>query len=215
MGNKKEIWKKITVRGKKPSVPYMISNLGRFGVKKNGEVEVRKLKPSGGSYRYNIRHRGKNVAIFLHREVAKAFLKKPSAKQTLVIHKDHNYLNNQADNLKWASVSKHHHHTSKSPRALQARKHRAITASTRSKVISEKQVIALKKMMWDPRRKLSFSQLAKKFGVSEMQIYRIKKGEFWYHIRVPNEPEHDKFKINQRNILFHEKKNSKAGGKRK
>lgn len=193
----------------------MISNHGRFGVKKDKEIEVRKLKPAGGSYRYNIRHKGKNIAIFLHREVAKAFLKKPSAKQTLVIHKDHDYLNNHADNLKWASVAKHHFHTSKSPRATSARKNRAITASTRAKVISEKEVIALKKMMWDPKRKLSFSQLAKKFGVSEMQIYRIKKGEFWYHIRVANEPEHETYKMNQRNILFHQKKNSKAGGKRR
>ena len=35
MANKKEIWKPILINGKKPSVEYMISNHGRFGVLKN------------------------------------------------------------------------------------------------------------------------------------------------------------------------------------
>jgi len=43
MANKKEIWKPILINGKKPSVEYMISNHGRFGVLKNnkGLIEAR------------------------------------------------------------------------------------------------------------------------------------------------------------------------------
>src|SRR5688500_20258813 len=93
MSNKKETWKPITIDGKKPTVPYMISNHGRFGVLHDGKVEVRTFKPTAGNYRYNTRQNGKNKAIFLYKEVAKAFLKKPSPKQKFIIHKDHNYLN--------------------------------------------------------------------------------------------------------------------------
>ncbi len=205
MSNKKEIWKAISIDGKKPTVPYMISNHGRFGVMINGKVEVRQFKPTGGNYRYNTRQNGKNKAIFLYKEVARAFLKKPSLKYKFIIHKDHNYLNDDVTNLKWATHEEHRAHTSQSPRSLLSRQKKAITSSTHSKVLSEKNVIALKKMIWDPKRKLSFSKLAEKFGVSEMQIYRIKNGEFWYHIKVDNEPLHAKYKRNLSNISYHEK----------
>lgn len=209
MSKKKEIWKAITIDGKKPSVPYMISNHGHFGVLTDGKIEVRRFKPTAGNYRYNTRQDGKNKAIFLYKEVAKAFLKKPSARHKFIIHKDHNYLNDHVNNLKWATQEEHRTHTSQSPKSILARKKKAITSSTHSKVLSEKEVIALKKMIWDPKRKLSYSKLAQKFGVSEMQIYRIKNGEFWYHLKVENEPVHAKYKQNLSNIAFHEKHSSK------
>jgi len=64
-------------------------------------------------------------------------------------------------------------------------------------------------MIWDPKRKLSLKKIAEKFGVSEMQIYRIKTGQFWFHVRVENEPLHPKYKQNLKNILFHSKKAEK------
>jgi len=76
-------------------------------------------------------------------------------------------------------------------------------------VLDEKSATSLKKMIWDPKRKLSYKQLAEKFGVSEMQIYRIKTGQFWYHIRVANEPLHPKYKQNLSNIVYQEKKAAK------
>jgi hypothetical protein len=209
MSNKKEIWKAITIDGKKPTVPYMISNHGHFGVQVSGKVELRTFKPTAGNYRYNTRQNGKNKAIFLYKEVATAFLKKPSPKYKFVIHKDHDYLNNHVDNLKWATHDEHRAHTAMSPKSVLAREKKAITKSTHSKVLNEKSVTSLKKMIWDPKRKLSFKQLAEKFGVSEMQIYRIKTGEFWYHIKVDNEPVNAKYKQNLSNITYQEKKAEK------
>lgn len=55
MSNKKEIWKAISIEGKKPTVPYMISNHGRFGVLVDGKIEVRRFKATGGNYRYKDR----------------------------------------------------------------------------------------------------------------------------------------------------------------
>ena len=96
-----------------------------------------------------------------------------------------------------------------SPKSILAREKKAITKSTHSKVLNEKSVASLKKMIWDPKRKLSFKQLAEKYGVSEMQIYRIKTGEFWYHVKVDNEPLHAKYKQNLKNISYQEKRAEK------
>lgn len=206
MSNKKEIWKAIRIEGKRPTVPYMISNHGRFGVLVDGKIEVRTFKPTAGNYRYNTRQKGKNKALFLSKEVAVAFVKKPSPKHKFIIHKDHNYLNDHVSNLKWATLKDHRAHTAQSPRSVLAREKKAITNSAHAKILTEKNVIALKRMIWDPKRKLSHKQLAEKFGVSEMQIYRIKSGEFWYHIKVENEPEHATYKKNLRNIAFQTKR---------
>lgn len=210
MSNKKEIWKAITIDGKKPAVPYMISNHGRFGVMNAGKVEVRIFKPTAGNYRYNTRQKGKNKAIFLSKEVAKAFLTKPSPKYKFIIHKDHNYLNDHVSNLRWATQDEHRAHTTQSPNSIKAREKRAIVKSTHSKVLNEKIVKQLKEMIWDPKRKLSFKKLAEKFGVSEMQIYRIKSGEFWYHVKVENEPASAKYKKNLNNIAYQDKLSAKA-----
>jgi hypothetical protein len=210
MSNKKETWKTITIDGKKPTVAYAVSNHGRFGVMHNGKVEVRTFKPTAGTYRYNTRQKGVNKAIFIYKEVAKAFLPKPSTKQKFIIHKDHNYLNDHVSNLKWATMEEHRAHTTNSPASILSRKRKAITKSTHAKVLSEKMVRELKTKIWDPKRKLSFKQLAEKYGVSEMQIYRIKSGEFWYHIKVDNEPVHAKYKQNLSNIAFQEKRAVKA-----
>lgn len=210
MSNKKEIWKSITIDGKKPTVPYVVSNQGRFGVMTNGKVEVRSFKPTAGNYRYNTRQKGKNKAIFIYKEVAKAFLSKPSSKYKFIIHKDHNYLNDQVSNLKWATQEEHRAHTSQSPNSILARQKKAIIKSTHARVLTEKTVAQLKQHIWDPKRKLSFKKLAEKYGVSEMQIYRIKSGEFWYHVKVENEPVHAKYKQNLSNIAYHEKLDKKA-----
>lgn len=200
MSSKSEVWKPILLEGGKASVPYMISNHGRFGVMAaNGKVEARSFKPSGGYYRYNIRHRGRNKAIFLFKEVARAFLKKPSAAHKFVIHKDHNYLNDKVENLSWATAAQHRLHAAQSPNSKKARARRVIAKSSHSKLLDEKSVRALKSMIWDPKRKLSLKQIAEHFGVSEMQIYRIKKGEFWFHVHVPHEPLHKKYLQNLKN----------------
>jgi hypothetical protein len=137
-------------------------------------------------------------------------LKKPSNKHSYVIHKDHNYLNNHVENLKWSTLKEHRAHTSLSPKSQKAREKKAIVNSSHSRVLNEKTVTALKKMIWDPKRKLSYKQLADKFGVSEMQIYRLKTGQFWYHIHVDNEPLHAKYKQNLSNIAYHQKNTAQS-----
>jgi transcriptional regulator with XRE-family HTH domain len=39
-------------------------------------------------------------------------------------------------------------------------------------------------MLQNPKRKLTHKQMAEKYGVSEMAITRIKRGENWGHVVV-------------------------------
>lgn len=207
MGNQKEIWKPVSFKGKKPGVKYAVSNQGRFGVitDKKGTVEVRTFQPQDGGYRYNYKVDGKSKGLFIYKEVAKAFVNKPSPKHSMVIRKDHNYLNDKPSNLKWVTPQEHTQHVKMSPNSINSRKRRAITVSATAKVFNEKKVLEVKKLIWDPKRKLTYKQIAAKYKVSEMQIYRIKSGELWYHVKVNNEPENKRYKQNVQNIAFQEK----------
>jgi predicted DNA-binding transcriptional regulator AlpA len=62
------------------------------------------------------------------------------------------------------------------------------------KVLTEKKVQQLKEAIFNPKRTLTLKQLAKKFGISEMTLYRIKRGELWYTVRVQGEPKNKKLK---------------------
>jgi hypothetical protein len=216
MNSKKEVWKAIEFKSKKPSVRYAVSNHGRFGVMNDrGGVEVRSFRPQNNGHRYNYKIDGKSHSLFVHKEVAKAFVKKPSARHSLIIRKDHNYNNASAENLQWVTRSEHRAHVSNSPLAIRSRKKRAITESPTAKVFDAKTVREVKRLIWDPKRKLTYKQIARKYGVSEMQIYRMKSGELWYHIRVENEPLHKKYKENSENIQWLEKQGRKSHSEKK
>jgi DNA invertase Pin-like site-specific DNA recombinase len=45
-------------------------------------------------------------------------------------------------------------------------------------------VVRIKKLILNPNRKTRLKIIAKQFGISEMQLYRIKTGENWGHIQV-------------------------------
>lgn len=45
------------------------------------------------------------------------------------------------------------------------------------------QVKAIKSLLQSPNRNTTIRQIARKFGVSEMSIYRIKSGESWSHVK--------------------------------
>lgn len=53
-------------------------------------------------------------------------------------------------------------------------------------------MIRLKKRILDPNRKTRLRLIAKEFGISEMQLNRIKRGENWGHIKVEIPPNREK-----------------------
>lgn len=206
MGGKKEQWKKIRFEKFKPEIPYAVSSQGRFGVMdKNGDAEARNFAPQDGTYRYNYKYKGKSKSIIVSKAVAQAFVKGKSAKRTMIIHKDHNFLNNHPDNLQWVTPEEHRRHVVYSPKNIHRRKKKAIIVSETARKFNESSIRLVKKLIWDKKRTLSLSQIAKKYKVSEMQIYRIKRGEIWFHVRVAGEPEHKRWKENLAKIQLQKK----------
>lgn len=209
--NDKEIWKPVTHIKGKTSKKYAVSSKGRLAsYDKNIEDRyVLKQHLNGGFPMATIHVEGKSKALFSHQAIGGAFLKKHSPKCKFVIHLDHNKANNDISNLKWATKNEQVEHSKKSPYVLQAAARKVYTGATARK-LDEKKVIALKKEIWNPKRKASLKQIAAKYGIAEMNLYRIKNGELWFHVHIEGEPIFPKYKAQLKNIEFHEKVASRA-----
>lgn len=185
-----EVWKNIDFGDVSPQKKYMISNYGRvISFDENPEnARPIKLANIGGYLSFNIRYKGKRKTFYAHRLVAKHFMNKENEDQTIVIHKDHNKANNNINNLRWVTLQEKSSHQEKSPRVIEARLVKRETNQVGHKLTST-DVIRIKKKIWDPNRKTRMKMIAKQFGISEMQLYRIRSGENWSHIRVEGEPD--------------------------
>ena len=209
--NDKEIWKPVTHIKGKTSKKYAVSSKGQLAsYDKNIEDKyVLKQHLNGGFPMATIHVEGKSKALFVHQAMGAAFLKKHSPKCKFVIHLDHAKDNNSLSNLKWATKTEQVEHSKTSPYVLQALARKVYTGATARK-LDEKKVIALKKEIWNPKRKASLKQIAAKYGIAEMNLYRIKNGELWFHVHIEGEPIFPKYKAQLKNIEFHEKVEAKV-----
>lgn len=180
---KAEEWKPIKIRGQKNlRKQYAASSMGRMASFTDNILEGKLLNGSNtsGYKTLNLHIEGQNGTLYFHREVAKLFCTKNSPKEKFVIHINHDRSDNRAKNLKWVTQETAIAHQQKSP-AKQAYKE---VQSNRKKglKLTATQAKTIKSAIQNPRRKLTHKQLAEKFGVTEMTIYRIKSGESWNHI---------------------------------
>lgn len=207
----KEIWKQIASLKGKTTRNYAVSNQGRLASYEKDLKDKVLLKPhlNGGFPLISVNSKGKSKALFVHHAVAETFLKKRNAKCDHVIHLDHNKANNEAANLKWVTQQEQIEHTKKSPLVREAIARKIHTGAT-AKKLNEKKVLQLKKELWDPKRKLTYKKLAEKYGIAEMNLYRIKSGEMWFHVHVEGEPVFTKYKEQLKNIELRNKKEAKA-----
>jgi uncharacterized protein YerC len=183
---KNEKWKDIPGHESKESVwyKYAISNQGRI-VKYNHRLEdgfLLRLSREGGYPIWRKRLNGKYFAALLHRLVAKYFLPKAGPKQKFIIHLDHDKENNRASNLKWATQEQVSKHNKNNPRVKAFLRERKLNHNVTWSKLSEAKVIRVKQMLQQGK---TLKEIAGKFGVSDMQIHRIKTGENWSHIKVP------------------------------
>ncbi|MDF2451181.1 MAG: hypothetical protein K0S26_685 [Bacteroidota bacterium] len=209
--NDKEIWKPVTHIKDATSKKYAVSSKARLASydKNMEEKYILKQHLNGGFPMVTIHVKDKTKALFTHHAVAYSFLKKPSPKYKYVLHLDHNKANNDPSNLKWATKPEQVEHSKKSPFVLAAAARKVYTGAT-SKKLNEKKVMQLKTEIWNPKRKLTFKQLAAKYGIAEMNLYRIKSGELWFHVHVEGEPVFPKYKAQLKNIEFHAKADARA-----
>src|ERR1043165_9440399 len=97
---------------------YAISTLGRIGSYKKDVLNDGKLLNGSLTTGYrtlNLHRPGNKGTIYLHREMAKLFLKKLSPKYKYVIHLNHRKLDNRLKNLRWVTPEKMISHQQNSP----------------------------------------------------------------------------------------------------
>ena len=178
----KEQWKEIKIGVKFERTHYAVSNLGRIASFKGSLDNKKILKGTrvNGYAALKLKIKDKDIQCYVHKLVAQHFLKKKSRNQTFVIHLDYSKLNNVAKNLRWASRAELDKHQQKSPivQAYQAKRRLKGHKLTASKVKD------IKLRIFSNTRQVRLKDIATKFGISEMQLYRIKSGKNWSHVKV-------------------------------
>lgn len=179
-----EIWKQLQFPGHKAlRKKYAVSNLGRAASYTSDLLADGKLlngSLTSGYRTLNLHVENGNGTIYIHREVAKLFCTKKSSRHKYVIHQNHKKGDNSYKNLQWATLNEVSSHQQSSPEKI-AYKERQATR-TKGLKLSLAQAKTIKEAVNNPRRKLTYKQLAQKYGVSEMTLYRIKSGENWGRI---------------------------------
>ncbi len=180
-----EVWKQLKFSGwKHLRKKYAISSRGRIASYTNNVTEDGKLLQGSLTTGYrtlNLHRPGNNGTVYIHREIARLFLKKASRKSKYVIHLNHNRLDNDMRNLKWATLEEMSEHQQHSPAKIAYKKVQA--NRTEGLKLNADQVKSIKKILDDKNRKITIKRLAEKYGVSEMTMYRIKSGENWGRIK--------------------------------
>jgi len=180
-----ENWKQITFSGHKQlRKKYAISSHGRAAsyaqsVDKDGKLLRGSL--TSGYKTLNLHVDKGNGTIYIHREVAQQFCKKNSPKHKYVVHVNHKKQDNNYKNLKWATLDEVGAHQQKSPEKIAYKKKQA--SRTEGLKLNAAQVKAIKSTINSPKRTMTYKQLAKKYKVSEMTLYRIKSGENWSKVK--------------------------------
>jgi hypothetical protein len=162
---------------------YAVSTQGRCCSYTKDIMEDGKLLDGSLTTGYktlNLHRPGNKGTIYLHREIAKLFCKKGSPRQKFVIHINHNKTDNRAANLKWATLEDMAAHQQQSPLKIAYKKlQKERSATQKGLKLTPTQVKTIKKIIHDPKRSITYKQLAKKYNVSEMTLYRIRSGENW------------------------------------
>lgn len=180
-----EIWKQMQFSGyKNLKKKYAVSNHGRAASYSTSITEDGKLlngSLTSGYRTLNLHVENGNGTIYFHREVAKLFCNKKSPKAKYVIHLNHKKSDNSSKNLKWATLEEVSSHQQKSPAKIAYKKRQA--NRTEGLKLNATQVKTIKDMIKNPKRKLTYKQMAAKYKVSEMTLYRIKSGENWGKVK--------------------------------
>jgi len=176
-----EIWKEYVYPGALDT--FKISNYGRVirKAKNDKEEKLYTSRPIRGYEVINIRlENKKKTTKYLHKIVAELFLENPENKR-FVTHLDFNKKNNHVDNLQWMTYQELGKHHNNNPAVIKGKEKRKENIPYSK--LSEAKVRLLKRKIFDPNRRTRLKMIAKQFGISEMQLWRIKSGENWGHIK--------------------------------
>ncbi|WP_225876805.1 phage terminase small subunit-related protein [Flavobacterium muglaense] len=185
-----EEFKEIIIEDKL-KLRYAISNKGRLISFVDNMKCARELKGAMTDgyrmFRYKLYSDGqvKNKHLFIYKLVAEYFIPKTSEEQIHVLHLDRKRDNDDYRNLKWATKEEMAQHRRESPYVKEAQlnlvKHN-LESNGRKLTITK--VMLIKKILSKPGQTTRLKMIAKQFGVSEMQIRRIKSGENWSQVKI-------------------------------
>ncbi|OUR98356.1 HNH endonuclease [Flavobacteriales bacterium 33_180_T64] len=172
---RKEIWKEIQFDDKIcTDKKYKISNFGRIkNCTSDKELLVKESFINGyQNLPLKQKRNGKSTSRYVHKLVAEHFLDKNDG--VCVIHLNYEKTDNKVANLKWATKREKEIHQFSNPEFKNIV--RKIPSHAK---LTETKVILIKRKINDPNRRTRMKMIAKQFGISEMQLYRIKTGENW------------------------------------
>jgi hypothetical protein len=170
---------------------YAISNQGRLISFMNEFKDGTELK--GGMvegyriFKYAIRVDGKRKTkhFLLYRLVADYFIPKTDPDKNFVLHLDYDKVNDRVENLKWANQAELTAHHSVNPAVIEGKaKTLEYNIKSDGRKLTSTQVIRIKKMLQKEERKTRLTIIAKQFNITTQQLYRIRTGENWGHIKV-------------------------------
>jgi len=160
-----------TLKGHK----YAVTNYGRvirFSKTPTDGVFIKPYFATSKKYpSVFIMNNGKRNNALVHRLVATCFLPKPNKDQIFVIHKNWDNNNNRSSNLKWVNKAEHLKH------AMNGEGWRKSYAKRKQYKLTEDRVRMIRKKIKEGKTRMKM--IAKQFGVTDMQLYRIKSGENW------------------------------------
>jgi len=187
-----EEWKEVNFEKGALRKRYAVSNYGRVVSFCADDMHDAKFVKGGTLKGYKtlpLRPFGRSTTYYVHKLVAEAFLEKQSSDRIYVIHLDYNKNNNFVDNLCWANKKEMFDHQQGNPSVIKGRKKMKLNPSCEGAKLTDTQVMLLKKRISDPGRKTRLKIIARQFGISEIQLHRIKRGENWGYVEIENQEE--------------------------
>ena len=176
-----EEWKVIQFDDKiSEKEKFKISNYGRvINFKIENKEYLKKETYTNGYVSISVRQKenGKTTGRYIHKLVAQHFLEKENDDQIYVLHINYDKTDNNIKNLKWATKREKELHQFKNPVFIESIKNKKTNYK-----LTEGKVKIIKRQLKNNRTRITM--IAKRFGVSDMQIHRIKTGENWGHVKI-------------------------------
>lgn len=172
-----EEWKEIEFDEKiSEEEKFKISNYGRIlNCKTDEEFLIKKYSINGYQTLRLKKKDGKRTSRYIHKLIAEHFLEKNNG--VCVIHLNYDKTDNRIENLKWATKREKELHQFNNPNWEEVIRKRNKNIGK----LTPGRVRIIKRQLKNKNNRITM--IAKRFGVSDMQIHRIKTGENWGSVK--------------------------------